>query len=84
MATINYDGSFLLCCCDWNKDILFGNIKEKTVNEIWNNEKYEKVRYLLNKGRRDLIKTCFYCNARSHRVGLTGYRGRRYEETKLK
>lgn len=42
--TILWDGDFVICCADYSRKSLMGNIKNQTVNEIWVGEKMQKYR----------------------------------------
>lgn len=68
--TINYDGNVSLCCEDWQRKYIIGNVNEETIKDIWENEKFHKARWILYNKRRDMILICKYCNERSFRTGL--------------
>lgn len=38
------DGKVVLCCQDWGREVILGNINENSISEIWNSKSYEKVR----------------------------------------
>ena len=59
---IKWDGSALLCCCDWEYKVVHGNVFETSVEEVWTNGSYQHYRDTLAKGRRDLLKMCRKCN----------------------
>jgi radical SAM protein with 4Fe4S-binding SPASM domain len=44
--TINWDGTIVLCCRDYDKITapLFGNVKDVTLKEIWDNKIYVRLR----------------------------------------
>lgn len=46
---IDVNGNLLLCCNDFFGKYSFGNVKEKPLIEIWNEEKYKKCREEINK-----------------------------------
>jgi len=55
---INYKGDVILCCNDYHGKTNFGNIKEKTLLEIWNDAAFNIYRLKLqNKDR-----ACFLCD----------------------
>ncbi len=33
---------------DWRREVILGNVKTKNVYEIWNGEKYDKIRKMVN------------------------------------
>jgi radical SAM protein with 4Fe4S-binding SPASM domain len=61
MFTINVDGECLLCSNDFFGQYSFGNVKDKSIMEIWNDKKYKKIRRDLNRGKfnLDICKKCF-------------------------
>jgi radical SAM protein with 4Fe4S-binding SPASM domain len=59
---IDIDGTYRLCCEDWDKKISLGNIYEQNiVDYIEDNEQLHKYRKKLIKGNRD-ISPCISCN----------------------
>lgn len=40
---ISFNGDVLLCCHDMAREVLLGNLKESTINEIWNGEKFHSI-----------------------------------------
>ena len=43
-AWILWNGDMVLCCVDWERTQVFGNIHEQSIREIWNGEGYRKYR----------------------------------------
>jgi sulfatase maturation enzyme AslB (radical SAM superfamily) len=43
-AWILWNGDMVLCCVDWERTQVFGNIHEQSIKEIWNGEGYRKYR----------------------------------------
>lgn len=43
-AWILWNGDMVLCCVDWERKHIFGNIHEHSIREIWNNEPYRQYR----------------------------------------
>ena len=43
-AIVVYNGDVLLCCVDWWRTVCLGNLREQTLEEIWNSEKATKIR----------------------------------------
>lgn len=60
--TIRANGQAVLCCQDYNKAHVFGNARENTVMNIWNNPEYSKLRSEIKKGHYFLpiCKMCGY------------------------
>ena len=69
------NGDQMLCCSNGPKVSNLGSIKEHTIMELWKGETFQKYRYALKHGRRDLIPDCYLCNKRSFRHGLYPYWG---------
>jgi len=57
---IRYNGDFTLCCNDPNGDLVIGNIKEKSINELWNSEQVWKQR--VNQLNGVYCGICHKCN----------------------
>ncbi len=41
---ISFDGKVILCCQDWKKEYLLGDLNQSSINEIWNSEEYHRIR----------------------------------------
>jgi len=76
--TIGYDGIVDICCSNGAKCIDLGNVNEEHVLDIWQGEKFQKVRALLAEGYREDLISCVLCSQRSFRVGLYPYWGKEY------
>lgn len=48
--TFDYTGNAVLCCNDYSSSLIFGNIMDKEVNEIWENKEYVTVRNKIMRG----------------------------------
>jgi len=60
MIHILYNGDVILCCMDWRKEVLLGNIKDKSIYEIWTSEKYSYIRDIID-GKHELPNN-FLCS----------------------
>lgn len=58
--TIDWRGNVVLCCNDYLSSIKFGNLKEKTILQIWHNPNFSKIRKNLRNGILDL-EICKKC-----------------------
>lgn len=47
---IDYRGNVLLCCNDYHRKYIFGNINDKNLEEIWKSKKFQKIHSDLRKG----------------------------------
>ncbi len=69
-VTVCWNGNVNICCMDWSHEMVLGNIKENTLEEIWNNEKFEAARTALQNKDRN-FDPCSKCNKNSgSRSGL--------------
>ncbi|MDP2924022.1 MAG: radical SAM protein [Candidatus Omnitrophota bacterium] len=60
--SINWDGMVSICCIDWNEEEVLGNVKERSLAQIWQGEKIKQYRtYHLTK-QYSKIPICAYCN----------------------
>ncbi|MGA8833587.1 MAG: SPASM domain-containing protein [Desulfomonilaceae bacterium] len=58
---VHYNGNVVLCCCDWKGDVVFGNIQEKSLGEIFSGPVATTYRQnLKNKNRQ--MKLCDVCD----------------------
>lgn len=59
---INYDGMVQLCDSDIEQKVILGNLNEKSIKEIWQSEKFEKIRHDHMTGNRNQILICQGCD----------------------
>lgn len=62
MINIFFDGKVIPCCEDGFGRYVLGNIKEKSLEEIWNGPKAQYLRQKLNAKSRDKIILCRQCH----------------------
>lgn len=43
-AYILYNGDVVLCCVDWERTTILGNLKEQSLEEIWNSPRFMEIR----------------------------------------
>lgn len=60
--TINYDGKVQLCDSDIEQQEIMGDVKEKSIKEIWQGEKFEAVRRWHANAARNNVKICQGCD----------------------
>jgi 2-deoxy-scyllo-inosamine dehydrogenase (SAM-dependent) len=58
---IDVNGNVILCCNDYHSSVIFGNLKHKSIMEIWNSKKYKETREQL-KNRVFKLDICKKCN----------------------
>lgn len=58
--SILWDGTVVPCCYDFDKKVVLGNIKEKTLSEIWNGEPMQALRaeFRSNRLENPLCRDC--------------------------
>lgn len=66
---INWEGEVLLCCNDFYAKHSFGNVKEKSIREIWDSKEFKKFRKMLAKGKRAKVDICKYCDEGGEKDG---------------
>ncbi len=66
---IQYDGMVTLCCMDWCRRFKAGNVKDLSLQEIWNGREFKAMRRVLYHNGR-IYNPCYGCGARLFRVGL--------------
>ena len=60
---INYDGTVSLCCSDWKSSYPVADVNKKSIEDIWNSEKYGFVRSAHMSGEYRKIPICKKCPA---------------------
>ena len=49
-AWVTWAGDMILCCADWHRSTVLGNINEQSIEEIWNGDLYKEHRELMLAG----------------------------------
>lgn len=66
MPIINFNilsnGDVILCCNDYSRKVILGNVKDSFIKEIWNSKKYKMIRELIYKNKYSEIPACRSCN----------------------
>lgn len=66
---ISWDGSIAICCNDFRKSLDLPNIKDGSIDELWNCEYFQSLRKILFwEGRK--VFPCNVCDHPAYRVGL--------------
>ncbi|OQW92806.1 MAG: radical SAM protein [Thiotrichaceae bacterium IS1] len=58
---VNADATVSACCPDWNQQLIIGNIREKSVKDIWNSKEMNTLRIQHLEGNRFKNDTCRQC-----------------------
>lgn len=59
---ISWDGKVVQCYGDYMEGNILGNVKEKSLKEIWHNKPFNELRELMKTGRRLVTKPCRTCS----------------------
>lgn len=62
LIVIDVDGNVVGCFEDYLKKMIFGNLLESSLLDIWNNETYVKIRKDISQGKRYVSDVCKNCN----------------------
>ncbi len=57
-----WDGTIVPCCVDWWGEYTLGNIRDTSLEQVWNGEKMRYLRATLANGRYQLIPLCRECD----------------------
>lgn len=60
-TAISSDGDLGICCEDWNVDYPLGNIREKSIRELWYGHELERIRKAHKSGNANDIDLCREC-----------------------
>jgi len=58
---ILWNGDITACCVDINGDVKLGDIKNKTLNEVWHSEEFDDFRIKQLTGKLNNYKVCQKC-----------------------
>lgn len=66
------NGDVTVCCADYNGELSVGNVERENLGELWNGERYRRIRTLQHEGRFDELPRCGLClfTQRSRRQAL--------------
>lgn len=60
--SINWDGTVSACCADYDNKMIVGDIKSKSLAEIWNGHKLNYYRKMLKDMQHAELELCRYCS----------------------
>ena len=58
---VSFDGKVILCCQDWKKEYILGDLNKNSIAEIWNSEEYREIREKIYNGMRSAPEICRRC-----------------------
>jgi len=59
--SILFNGDVILCCNDWHRDAVVGNINNESINQIWNGQTMNLLRKKILEKKYHEIKACAQC-----------------------
>lgn len=71
--TVLNSGDVVICCLDYNGEIVIGNIKKQSVKEIWAGEKMAELRKLHLRRQFSQIPLCKNCNFGVYQPGAPAW-----------
>jgi radical SAM protein with 4Fe4S-binding SPASM domain len=57
-----FNGEVVICCHDWNRTTVVGNVKTSSLREIWNSVRIYEIRRLTMRKRYEEINSCKNCS----------------------
>ncbi|MEW6659107.1 MAG: SPASM domain-containing protein [Thermodesulfobacteriota bacterium] len=60
---VHFNGDVVLCCCDWQWEVIFGNVMQASLSEIYSGTLPARYRRNLARKNRQM-KLCEVCNYR--------------------
>jgi radical SAM protein with 4Fe4S-binding SPASM domain len=67
-AYILWNGDMVLCCTDYTRRVVLGNVAETSIEQVWNAPKAVSIRRLFSEGHMDQLPLCKDCTI-SHTPG---------------
>lgn len=58
---VNCNGTVSVCCVDWSRQTVVGDLKKETLRQVWNGEKMRAFRLMHLNGERRRNKACAAC-----------------------
>lgn len=60
-AYILFNGDMVLCCTDYTRKVVLGNVEKSSIEEVWNSKKANSIRRLFFEGKLSDIPLCRDC-----------------------
>jgi len=74
---VNWDLTSTACCIDFHGDLQVGDLREKSIQEIWQGERYQHFRNLHRRGLFSEMPLCGSCNSNT----ISKYDGFHFDRT---
>lgn len=59
---VNFDGEVSICCCDWKREAVLGDVRKNTLSDIWQSGLIKKYRRFHLEGDYSKIPLCARCD----------------------
>jgi radical SAM protein with 4Fe4S-binding SPASM domain len=59
---ILFNGDVILCCHDWNRKTVIGNVKDASLAEVWNSPQINEARRLIWNKQYEQLESCKKCS----------------------
>ena len=56
-----FNGDVILCCQDWRRQVVIGNVKTSSLSDIWNGKAFDELRRKIVEKRYNEIQSCAKC-----------------------
>ncbi len=60
-AGILFNGDVVMCCMDYKREVILGNVKNSLIQDIWKGDKYTKLRDAFTKKDKEGLLLCKKC-----------------------
>ena len=61
-VAVHWQGHIVLCCNDYYEKHVFGNVKNESILEVWNSDKFNEYKRILKRGDRAKVDICRNCD----------------------
>ncbi|MBN1522503.1 MAG: radical SAM protein [Candidatus Aureabacteria bacterium] len=80
---INCDGSVSLCCIDYGWKTVVGNVREKSLSDVWNSREMEEVRMRHVRGDYDQLPVCNTCTYWKIKENIRDFLKKKYKNQEI-
>ena len=70
---IDCNGDVLVCCNDWGRRGIIGNLLNNSIKDLWLSKNMDKFRLNLQNGDRSKLDPCRYCNIQGTKYGKDSF-----------
>lgn len=62
---VSWDGRVPLCCVDYDNEVVLGDLRNETIDQVWSGERLRRIREAHLRNEFDEVPLCARCNYRS-------------------